>query len=98
MQGLQLEKPRNLVLAAEAEFASVDGLKNILPNRVLKRRVRAAAIRRVRKDLILHSKSEHELSSEDLEYLVADAELAIKNDLKQAGILGILALVGINVI
>jgi hypothetical protein len=65
-----------------------------LPNRVVKRRLRKAAIRRVRKELILHGKSEHDFSKDDLEYLVADAEIAIKNDLQKAGLIGALALLG----
>jgi len=65
-----------------------------LPNRVVKRRLRKAAIRRVRKELILHGKNEHEFSKDDLEYLVADAEIAIKNDLQKAGLIGALALLG----
>jgi hypothetical protein len=65
-----------------------------LPNRVVRRRLRAAAIRRVRKELILRGKSEHDFSADDLEYLVADAEIAIKNDLQKAGLIGALALLG----
>ncbi|MEP5763324.1 MAG: hypothetical protein ABJ308_01960 [Halieaceae bacterium] len=72
----------------------LERLKSFLPNRVFTRRVRAAAIRRVRKDLILHSKSEHDLSQQELEYLVADAETDVKNDLQKAGLLGALALLG----
>lgn len=65
-----------------------------LPNRIANRRLRAAAIRRVRKELILREKSEHDFSKDDLEYLVADAEIAIKNDLQKAGLIGALALLG----
>jgi hypothetical protein len=65
-----------------------------LPNRIASRRLRAAAIRRVRKELILHGKSEQEFSKDDLEYLVADAEIAIKNELQKAGLIGALALLG----
>ncbi len=68
--------------------------KDYLPNRIAARRLRAAAIRRVRKELILHGKSEHEFSKDDLEYLVADAEIAIKNELQKAGLIGALALLG----
>jgi hypothetical protein len=67
-----------------------------LPNRVLTRRIRAAAIKRVRKDLILHGKSETELSKQDLEYLVADAEADVKNQIKTAGLVGVLALFGLS--
>jgi hypothetical protein len=48
----------------------------------------------VRKELILRGKSEHEFAADDLEYLVADAEIAIKNDLQKAGLIGALALLG----
>ena len=65
-----------------------------MPDRVFMRRVRAAAIRRVRKDLVLHGKSEQDFSKEDLEYLVADAETDVKNDLQKAGLIGVLAILG----
>jgi hypothetical protein len=65
-----------------------------LPNRIVNRRLRAAAIRRVRKELILHGKSEQDFSKDDLEYLVADAEITIKNELQKAGLIGALALLG----
>jgi hypothetical protein len=68
----------------------------LLPNRVVNRRIRAAAIKRVRKDLILHGKSETELSKQDLEYLVADAEADVKNQIKTAGLVGVLALFGLS--
>ena len=67
-----------------------------LPNRVVNRRIRAAAIKRVRKDLIFHGKSEHELSKEDLEYLVADAEADVRNQLKTMGLVGVLAFLGLS--
>lgn len=67
-----------------------------LPNRVVNRRIRAAAIKRVRKDLILHGKSEHDMSKEDLEYLVADAESDVKSQIKTAGLVGVLALFGLS--
>jgi hypothetical protein len=71
-------------------------LQSLLPHHVFNRRVRKAAIRRVRKDLILHGKSEQELSSDELEYLVADAETDVKSDLQKAGLLGALALLGLG--
>ena len=75
----------------------IEKIKAVMPNRVFNRRVRKAAIRRVRKDLILHGKSEADLSQEELEYLVADAETDVKSDLQKAGLLGALALLGLNV-
>lgn len=72
-------------------------LEAYLPHRVLKRRIRKLAVRRVRKDLILHGKREEDVSAQDLEYLLADAEKDVVADLKQAGLLGALALLGINV-
>ena len=74
----------------------LDRLKAIMPHRVYNRRIRKAAIRRVRKDLILHGKSEQDLSQDELEYLVADAETDVKSDLQKAGLLGALALLGIG--
>ncbi len=74
----------------------LERLQALLPHKVFNRRVRKAAIRRVRKDLILHGKSEHDLSKEELEYLVADAETDVKSDLQKAGLLGALALLGLG--
>ena len=74
----------------------LERLKALMPNRVFNRRVRKAAIKRVRKDLILHGKSEHDLSEEELEYLVADAESDVIGDLQKAGLLGALALLGLG--
>ncbi|MGJ8669867.1 MAG: hypothetical protein ACSHXK_10305 [Oceanococcus sp.] len=71
-------------------------LTDYLPQRAIKRRIRKAAIRRVRKDLILHNKKEADMSADDLEYLVADAEKDVINDLKQTSLIGALALLGIN--
>ncbi|MEM0954832.1 MAG: hypothetical protein AAGI24_11895 [Pseudomonadota bacterium] len=74
----------------------IERLQAMLPHKVFNRRVRKAAIRRVRKDLILHGKSEQDLSQEELEYLVADAETDVKGDLQKAGLLGALALLGLG--
>ena len=74
----------------------IEKLKSMMPNRVFNRRVRKAAIKRVRKDLILHSKSEHELTEEELEYLVSDAESDVISDLQKAGLLGALAFLGLG--
>jgi hypothetical protein len=40
--------------------------------------------------------AETELSKQDLEYLVADAESDVKNQIKTAGLVGILALFGLS--
>ena len=74
----------------------LETLGRYLPHKVIRRRVREAAVRRVRKDLILAGKSESELSTQDLEYLLADAEKDVLADIKQTGLLGALALLGIN--
>lgn len=74
----------------------LEQLENYLPQRIIKRRIRKAAVRRVRKDLILHGKNENELTAEDLEYLLADAEKDVIADLKQTSLIGALALLGIN--
>ena len=74
----------------------LSGLEKYYPQQVIRRRIRRMAVRRVRKDLILHGKSEAELSAEDLEYLLADAEKDVRADIKQAGLLGALALLGLN--
>ena len=75
----------------------IERLKSMMPNRVFNRRVRKAAIKRVRKDLILHGKSEDELSEEELEYLLADAEDGVWTDIKQTGLIGVLAMLGLSI-
>ena len=50
-----------------------------------------------RKDLILHSKSEDDLSEEDLEYLLADAEQSVWSDIKQTSLIGVLAMLGLSI-
>ena len=74
----------------------LETLGRYLPHKVIRRHVREAAVRRVRKDLILAGKSESELSTQALEYLLADAEKDVLADIKQTGLLGALALLGIN--
>ena len=71
-------------------------LEKYLPQRMLRRRIRRVAARRVRKDLILHGKSENDMTQDELEYLLADAEKDVIADLKQTGLIGALALLGIN--
>ncbi len=75
---------------------SDNSVTRLLPNRVIKRRIRKAAIARVKKDLILHGKNEAELSEQDLEYLVADAEESIRSQIAQTSLIGALALLGIG--
>ncbi|MCX2982580.1 hypothetical protein EYC98_17085 [Halieaceae bacterium IMCC14734] len=75
----------------------LEQLKHYFPHRVIKRRVRKVAVKRVRKDLILHSKSEEDLSEEELEYLLADAEASVWGDIKQTGIIGVLAMLGLSI-
>ncbi len=74
----------------------LETLSRYMPQRVIKRRIRKAAVRRVRKDLILHGKREEDMSKDDLEYLLADAEKDIVSEIKQTGLLGALALLGLN--
>ncbi len=74
----------------------LEQLQKYLPQNLIRKRIRIAAVRRVRKDLILHGKAESELSADELEYLLADAEKDVIADLKQTGLLGALALLGIN--
>lgn len=71
-------------------------IANYLPHRVIKRRIRAAAVRRVRKDLVLAGRKEEDLPSQGLEYLLADAEKDVIAELQRTGLLGALALLGIN--
>lgn len=75
----------------------LENLKQYFPNRVITRRVRAVAVKRVRKDLILHGKSEDDLSEQELEYLLADAEQSVWGDIKQTSLIGILAMLGLSI-
>ena len=74
----------------------IEKLARYLPQRVIRRRIRSAAGRRVRKDLILNGKQESEFSEQDLEYLLADAEKDVIAELKQTSLLGALALLGLS--
>jgi len=71
-------------------------LKEYFPNRVIKRKVREVAVKRVRKDLILNGKSEEDISEADLEYLLADAEESVWSDIKQTSLMGVLAMLGLS--
>ena len=75
----------------------LEELKQYFPNRVIQRKVRSVAVNRVRKDLILHGKSEEELSEEELEYLLADAEQSVWSDIKQTSLIGVLAMLGLSI-
>lgn len=74
----------------------IEKLARYLPQRVIRRRIRSAAVRRVRKDLILNGKQESDFSEQDLEYLLADAEKDVIAELKQTSLLGALALLGLS--
>lgn len=74
----------------------LEELKDYFPHRVIKRKVRKVAVKRVRKDLILHGKAEDELTEEELEYLLADAEASVWGDIKQTGLIGVLAMLGLS--
>jgi hypothetical protein len=75
-----------------------EALKEYFPHRVIKRKVREVAVKRVRKDLILNSKSEEDISKEDLEYLLADAEESVWSDIKQTSLIGVLAMLGLSIV
>ncbi|MCZ6829278.1 MAG: hypothetical protein O7F73_06770 [Gammaproteobacteria bacterium] len=75
----------------------LEDLKQYFPNRVITSKVRKVAVKRVRKDLILHGKSEDDLSEEELEYLLADAEQSVWSDIKQTSLIGILAMLGLSI-
>ena len=75
----------------------IEELKEYFPNRVIQRKVRAVAVNRVRKDLILHGKSGEELSEDELEYLLADAEQSVWSDIKQTSLIGVLAMLGLSI-
>ena len=75
----------------------LEELKEYFPNRIIKRKVREVAVNRVRKELILAGKGEDDLSEEDLEYLLADAERAVWGDIKQTSLVGVLAMLGLSI-
>ena len=75
----------------------MEDLKEYFPNRVIKRKVRDVAVKRVRKDLILNGKAEDDLSAADLEYLLADAEQSVWSDIKQTSLIGVLAMLGLSI-
>jgi len=75
-----------------------EALKKYFPHRVIKRKVRKVAVKRVRKDLILNGKSEEDISAEDLEYLLADAEESVWSDIRQTSLIGVLAMFGLSLV
>jgi hypothetical protein len=75
---------------------NIDALKKYFPHSFIKKKVRGVAVKRVRKDLILHGKSEEDISESDLEYLLADAEESVWSEIKQTSLLGVLAMLGLN--
>jgi len=74
----------------------IEALKKYLPHSLIKKKVREVAVKKVRRDLILHGKSEKDISASDLEYLLADAEESVWSDLKQTSLIGALAMLGLN--
>jgi hypothetical protein len=74
----------------------IEKLKKYFPHSLIKKKVRVVAVKRVRKDLILHGKSEEDISASDLEYLLADAEESAWSEIKQTSLLGVLAMLGLN--
>ncbi len=75
----------------------MEELKEYFPNRIINRKVRDVAVKRVRKDLILSDKTEGDLSEADLEYLLADAEQSVWSDIKQTSLIGVLAMLGLSI-
>ncbi|MGB1556365.1 MAG: hypothetical protein ACPHCJ_01145 [Oceanococcaceae bacterium] len=71
-------------------------LGEYLPHRLIRKRIRKTAIRRVRRELVLRGKQESEFSAEELEYLLADEEKAVISELQRTSLFGALALLGIN--
>jgi hypothetical protein len=71
-------------------------LQKYLASPFIKQKVREQAVKRVRKDMILHGKTEDDISEEDLEYRLADAESSVWNEIKQTSLMGVLALIGLS--
>ena len=74
----------------------LEDLKKYLPSPFIKQKVREQAVKRVRKDMILNGKTEDDISEEDLEYLLADAESSVWNEIKQTSLMGVLARFGLS--
>ena len=75
---------------------NTEKLREYFPHKVIKRKVRHEAVKRVRKDLILNSKCEEDISEADLEYLLADAESSVWSDIRQTSLIGVLAMLGMS--
>ena len=71
-------------------------LREYFPHQAIKRKIRHEAVKRVRKDLILNSKCEEDISEADLEYLLADAESSVWSDIRQTSLIGVLAMLGMS--
>lgn len=69
-------------------------IENQLPQ--INKKIRDKAIKRVKKDLILHGKIIEDLSEEDLEFLIAEAEMTIWQYYKEGGRIALAALIGIT--
>lgn len=72
-------------------------LEKLFRSSFVRMKVREVAVKRVQKDLILHGKSEDDISESDLEYLLADAEESVWSEIKQTSLLGVLAMLGLNI-
>ncbi len=65
--------------------------------RALRKRLRAAAVAKVRKDIIHAGRNEDDYSQEDLEYLVAEKEKEIWSGIGWKGFGIVALLLGINI-
>jgi hypothetical protein len=65
--------------------------------RALRRRLRAAAVAKVRQDIIHAGRNEADYAREDLEYLVAEKEKEIRSGLGWKGFGIVALLLGINI-
>ena len=73
-------------------------MQRYLTSPFIKQKVREQAVKRVRKDMILNGKTEDDISEEDLEYLLADAESSVWNEIKQTSLMGVLAMLGLSLV
>jgi hypothetical protein len=83
--------------ASEATAAQKAGGQGIRVPRAVRKRLRAAAVAKVRQDIIHAGRSEADYAAEDLEYLVAEKEKEIWSGIGWKGFGIVALLLGINI-
>ncbi len=88
--------PLNLTDKAVNKMTDVKGSRIRAP-RLIRQKLRSAAVAAVRKDIIHAGRSEQDYSAEDLEYLVAEKEKEIWAGVGWKGFGIVALLLGINI-